>query len=305
VTPLAFYLLGRRALPGFRTGVGLAVVYTGSLVGEAGVQTAAAFEYQAGFYPAGPFPFSFLPAAFQSLDFLFPAFSGLALARLSKEGLSLGGTSLAIPLVAMAFALPSRFLYGYEALSGPNFNFVSAATISLGLVLATTLVQFLIFYAMGQIFDLRGKAFRAFGLLFLGAYVGAVIGTTLAVGLFGQAQWVASSSGTTYFQDDIFLTNMSNSLVALLEGLNPISALPFLSFFGLTLSQVGKTPDEPVAAGSQAASRGGPARIGEEKSGVPGGTRDVPMADSRAWNPVTSAAGTSGTAWIVVSTLIV
>jgi len=245
VTPLAFYLLGRRELPGFRTRVGLAAVYAGSLIGWGGIQAPFVILRIGAFYPP-PFPLTFIPAAFQSLDFLFPAFSGLALARLSKQGPLLGRTSLIIPLVAMAFELPSHFFYGYEALSGPNLNFVSIGTISLGLFLVTLPVQFLVFYAIGEMFDLRGRVFRAFGLLFLGAYVGTTIGTVLAVLLFGQAQWVASAGGTTSWQNGIVFTNMPNSLVTLLEGLNPVASLPFLPFFGLTLSQVGRTTDEPL-----------------------------------------------------------
>jgi hypothetical protein len=245
VTPLAFYLVGRRDLPGFQTRAGLAAVYAGSLIGWSGIQAPFVLFHIGAFYPP-PFPYTFLPAAFQSLEFLFPAFTGLALARLSKGVLPPGRTSLAIPLVAMAFALPSNLFYGYEALSGPNVNFVSTGTISLGIFLATLPVQFLVFYSVGQMSDLRRRAFRAFGLLFLGAYVGTAIGTALAVGLFGQAQWVAPSVGTTSGQDGIVFTNMSNSLVTLLEGLNPIASLPFLPFFGLTLSQVGKATDEPT-----------------------------------------------------------
>jgi len=257
VTPLAFYLLGRQELPGFRTGLGLAAVYVGSLIGAAGVQGPLAL-LRVGIFYLPPFPFTLLPAAFLSLNFLFPAFSGLALARLSGGGLYLGRTSLAIPLAAMAFALPPNFFYGYEALSGPNVNFVFTGTISLLLFLITLPVEFLIFYALGQMFSPRGRAFMTFGLLFLGAYVGTAIGTALAVALFGQAQWGAPPGGTTYWQDGLVFTNMSNSLVTLLKGLNPISALPFLSFFGLTLSQVGKTTDEPMVAGSQVALSGGP-----------------------------------------------
>jgi hypothetical protein len=245
VTPLAFYLVGRRDLPGFRTGAGLAAVYAGSLIGWSGIQAPFILFRIGAFYPP-PFPFTFLPAAFQSLEFLFPAFSGLALARLSKGGPRPGRMSVAIPLVAMAFALPSHLFYGYEALSGPNLNFVSTGTISLGIFLATLPVQFLVFYAIGQVFDFRRRAFRAFGLLFLGAYIGTAIGTAFAVGLFGQAQWVAPPAGTTSWQDGIVFTNMSSSLVTLLEGLNPIASLPFLPFFGLTLSQLGETTDEPT-----------------------------------------------------------
>jgi hypothetical protein len=257
VTPLAFYLLGRRELPGFRTRFGLAAVYFGSLIGEAGVQAPFALLRTGSFLPP-PFPFTFLPAALLSLNFLFPAFSGFALARLSRGGLYLGRTLLVIPLAAMAFALPSNFIHGYRALSGPNVDFLSMGIISLWLFLITLPVEFLVFYALGQMFSLRGQAFRAFGLLFIGAYVGTAIGTALAVALFGQAQWGAPPGGTTYWQDGLVFTNMSNSLVTLLEGLNPISVLPFLSFFGLTLSQVGMTTDEPMAVGPQVDPRATP-----------------------------------------------
>ena len=245
VTPQTFYLIGRRDLPGFRTGVGLVAVYAGCLIGWGGIQPLFA-SIRVGTFYSPPFPFTFFTAAFQSLDFLFPAFSGLALARLSKGGLPLGRTSLAIPLVGMAFALPSHFFYGYEALSGPNLNFVSIGTIFLGLYIVDVPVQILVFYAIGQLVDLRGRAFRAFVLLFFGLYVGTTVGTALAVVFFGQAQWVAPVGGTTYWQDGIVFTNMPNSLVTLLEGVNPIVSLPFLPFFGLTLSQVGRTIDEPL-----------------------------------------------------------
>jgi len=250
VTPLAFYIIGRRELPGFQTGLGLGAVYAGSLVGTGGIQASFAFLRISNYY--SPLPSLFLAAAGLSLNFLFPAFSGLALARLGKGGLHPGRTSLVIPLAAMAFSLASNFVYGYEALSGPVLNYLAnGAAIYLGLFLVTLPVQFVIFYALGQMFNIRGRAFRAFGLLFLGAYVGTAIGTALAVGAFGQDQWIAPPGGATYWQDGIVYTGMSNSLVVLLEGLNPISALPFLSFFGLTLSQVGSTIDETMAEGSQ------------------------------------------------------
>ena len=237
VTPLAFYLVGRWELPGFRTGLGLAAVYVGSLIGAGGVQ--ATFSLlRTGGYTLPPLPFSFLPAASLGLDFLFPAFSGLALARLSRKGPLLGRTGLAIPFVAMAFALPANLIYGYEGLSGPNLDF---ASISLGLLLLSLPVQLIVFYALGEMYNLQGKAFRAFGLLFLGAYIGSAIGTAFAVGLFGQAQWAAPYGGGIVWEDGIVFTNMSNSLVLLLEGLNPIGSLPFMSFFGLTVSQIGET----------------------------------------------------------------
>ena len=255
VTPLAFYIIGSRELPGFQTGLGLAAVYAGSLVGAGGAQVSFTLLHMGNYY--SPLPILFLAAAGLSLNFLFPAFSGLALARLTKEGSHFGRTSLAIPLVAMTFALASNFVYGYEALSGPVLNYLAnGAAISLGLFLVTLPVQFIIFYALGQVFDTRGRAFRAFGLLFLGAYVGMAIGTALAVGAFGQDQWIAPPGGATYWENGIVYTGMSNSLVVLLEGLNPISALPFLSFFGLTLSQVGSMIDEPMAEGSQVESAG-------------------------------------------------
>ena len=239
ITPLAFYLVWRRELPGFRTKLGLGTVYFGSFMGIAGVQVPFALMRTGG-YILPPFPVTLLPAGFLSLNLLFPAFSGLALARLGKEGSHPGRTSLAIPLVAMAFALPSNLIYGYEGLSGPNLDF---ASISLGLFLVSLPVQFIVFYALGQMHDLQGRSFPAFGLLFLGAYVGGVVGTALSVGLFGQTQWVALS-GVTSWENGIVYTNMPNSLVILLEGLNPIGSLPFLSFFGLTLSQVGSTQEK-------------------------------------------------------------
>ena len=259
VTPLAFYVIGRRELPGFRTGPGLAAVYVGSLIGAGSIQASSAIHGAPRSYFLLPFPFFILPAAYLGLDFLFPAFSGLALARLSNGGLHPRRTGLAIPLTAMAFALASNFVYGYEALSGPVLNYLAnGAAISLGLYLVTLPVQFVIFYALGQMFDIQGRAFRAFELLFLGAYVGMVVGTSLAVGAFGQDQWIVPTGGATYWQNGIVYTGMSNSLVVLLEGLNPISALPFLSFFGLALSQVGRTVGESVVAGSQVTPPDGP-----------------------------------------------
>ena len=250
VTPLAFYTIGRRELPGFRTGLGLAAVYAGSFIGMGGLQASFTLLHMGDYYR--PLPFAFLAGAGLSLDFLFPAFSGLALARLSKGVPRPGRTSIVISLVAMAFALPSNLIHGYEALSWPVLNYLANGTVSLGLFLTTLPIQFIIFYALGQTFDVRGRAFRAFGLLFLGAYVGTAIGAALAVGAFGQAQWVAPPVGTTYWQDGIVYTGMAGSLVVLLEGLNPISALPFLPFFGLTLSQVGKTAEESMGVRSPA-----------------------------------------------------
>ena len=246
VTPLAFYLFGRRELPGFRTGRGLAAVYIGSFIGWNGVQVPFALLVTGAIYPA-PSPFTFLPAAYQSMSLLFPAFSGLALARLSRKGLPLGRTGIAIPLVAAAFSVPANLIYGYVTLGGQGVDFGVLGILFLGLFLVSVPIQFIIFYSMGQMFDLGGRAFRAFGLLFLGAYVGGVAGTILAVGIYGQAQWGPPFPATTYWQDGIAFTSMSPSLVALLEGLNPIPSIPFLPFFGLTVAQVGRKQDEELA----------------------------------------------------------
>ena len=275
LTPLAFYLFGRRGLPGFQTGRGLAAVYFGSFVGWSGVQVPSALLAAGASFPA-PFPFTFLPAASQSLIFLFPAFSGLALARLSRKGLPLGRTSVMMPLFAMAFAVPTRFIYGYETLAGPNVDFGALGVMLLGVFLVSVPIQFVIFYEIGHMFYLGGRAFRAFELLFLGAYVGAVVGTALAVGIYGQAQWAPPPPGTTSWQDGIAFTNMPASLVTLLEGLNPISAITFLPFFGLTVSQVGKEPGEKQAA-DQAPSVGG--------SGPPGDAQQPGRSTGRVFGP--------------------
>ncbi len=96
--------------------------------------------------------------------------------------------------------------------------------------------------ALGQTTIVRGRVFQTFGLLFLGAYVGGVLGSALAVGLFGQTQWVVPITGV-FWHNGIVYNDTSNSLVTILEAVNPISALPFLPFFGLTLSQIGETSE--------------------------------------------------------------
>jgi hypothetical protein len=242
VTPLAFYLLGRRDLPNFKTTLGLLTVYAGSLLGEAITQTPFAL-LSPGFSYLPPFPLTYLADISLNLTFLFVAFSGLSLARLRGSGPVFGRTILALPLLALVFALPVSFFDGYVQLGPPRIDVILQGYVFLGLVLVSGPAQLLVFYYFGKKVSLRGRALRAYGWLFLGAYAGAVIATVAAVGLFGQAQWVASP-GTTSVRDGIVYTNMSRSLVTLLEGLNPISSLPFFSFFAVTLPQVGKAADQ-------------------------------------------------------------
>jgi len=242
VTPLAFYLLGRRDLPGFTTTRGLLLVYAGSIIGQVVAQTPLVL-LQIGNFLA-PLPFTYVSDFSSSLLLLFTAFSGLALARLRSGQTHAGFTLFALPLVALALALPSNLLFGYGELAIQGTGVIYTGLISLGLVVISFPVQLFVFYYIGKRTSLRGRAFRAFGWLFLGAYVGAVIGTGLAVGLFGQARWATPAGETTSWQNGIVYTDMAPSLVALLQALNPIGALPFFSFFAVTLSQVGETLDE-------------------------------------------------------------
>ena len=255
VTPLAFYLLGRRALPGFGTGFGLAVVYLGAVLGIAlGQESLVLLPGSV----APGFPFVLVSAAFPTAFlFLFTSFSGLALARLRKGGPHPGRTIFILPLVAMAFAAPENFWGGYLQFNFQSLDVVAIFPVFVLVEIISFPVEFLVFYYIGKRYDLGEKAGRGLGLLLLGGYMGAVAGSVIAVVLYGHSYWTANT-GTTSLEYGIPLVNMPTALVALLEGLNPIASLSFLPFFAMTVSRIGRSADVPLVAGSQAALPVGP-----------------------------------------------
>lgn len=218
-------------------------VYLGSLLGASVGDASSALLFPSPFFPS--FPFYIISSMLTMLPLLFAAFSGLAFARLRKGTLSVGRPGLALPLLALAFTLPGGIFAGYFSLDFMGVNFSTVGTAYFGLFIFTLPIQILVFYAVGRRSSQRGRSFRAFGVLFIGAYLGTAIGTALAVGVYGQHQWLAPAYSTFSIQDGIPYVDQPASLVALLQGLDPIQSIPFLPFFALTLSEVGRLPEEP------------------------------------------------------------
>jgi hypothetical protein len=99
-------------------------------------------------------------------------------------------------------------------------------------------VQLVVFYLLGRRYPVNGRTYRYFGLLFAGLYVGSIIGAVLSVALFGQSSWVfPAGQSSSAFRDGILYQNVAPSLLVLLESLNPISSLPFLPFFAMSVSR--------------------------------------------------------------------
>ena len=245
LVPLVFYLLGRRPLPGFRVRDGLVATFAGSFLGGALGETAVSLLYRSSVL-LPPFPFVFLTNLNPALSFLFIAFSGLSLARLRRSWTAAAGATRLIPFAALAFGVLVKFFEGFLQLQvfSQRLDFTLLSFASFAIFLLSFPGGFLVFYYLGRRVSVRGRAFRAFGWLFLGLYVGGVIGTLLAVGLFGQASWTTPAGSSSISIDGIAYSNLPISLVTILGSLDPVGALPFLPFFAVTLPQVGRDADE-------------------------------------------------------------
>lgn len=246
VTPLVFYELGRTNVAKFRTGVLILLTLASGFVGEMIGQTALLIVPSA--HPPFPILFSIQYSLVENLDyaftFLFVAFSGIAFARLRSRGYALQNASrrasVVISLIALGFLFGPNVWFGYFSLGLPP----SLATIPLVLdsdlaLLALPISQFLIFYYAGRKVSIVGRPLRYFGLLYIGAYFGAILGTILAVTLFGRLDWSMksgiSSSSSEY---GIIFHNIPQSPLLILESLIPVQSLPFLAFFAMSVSRL-------------------------------------------------------------------
>lgn len=166
-----------------------------------------------------------------SLGFLFIALGGFALSNLShQEGdpVEFAGR-LTVPLAAFVVGTVGSLLLGALSLQGAVSSTEFVGLIALLAVLLSLPVQFFVFYFIGRKVPVNGHTFRCFGLLFVGGYVGSVVGTVVSVAVFGQASWVVQA-GTAYLYlvNGIVYLNTPLSLQLLIESLNPIASLPSL-----------------------------------------------------------------------------
>ena len=253
VTAYVFYLIGKHPSPGFRTGRSLFVIYFSSLLGQV-LGATLLFPFGGGRLGV-PYSYAFSPST--SLSLLFVAFSGFALSNLSHPDANpaerLKGTRL-VPLVALAFGLDGGLVYAAFSLSMSRaLSFFADEVYTLNFAIAIP-VTFVVFYYLGRRFSVAGHTFRFFGLLFVGLYVGEVVGTIVSVALFGQASWVPAGPGVTSWSNGVAYTNIAPSLQLILESLNPIGSLPFLPFFAMALSRTSRPgrEGEPGQTGLQA-----------------------------------------------------
>lgn len=244
VTLLVFYRLGRAKLAKFRVGLSILVTYAAGFAGET-------FGQLVYFLMArGVAGISLSYIQFSNLDssftFLFVAMSGFAFAWLRSGEALQSKTTLksffVIASIALCFFFVPSFSFGlFELLFigvGFEFNSTSLEVMAVVLLLLPVL-QFLIFYCAGRKISLAGKPFRHFGFLFIGAYIGTVLGAIIPVALFGQALWTVPSNlnGTT-MEYGIVFHNIPQSPLSILESLIPVQSLPFLAFFAMSLSRL-------------------------------------------------------------------
>jgi len=266
VTVFVFYIIGKRRPSGFITGGNLLAIYGGALLGEILGQTIFGFLPLGGI-PIG-LPYSYVAAFSGSLNFLFIAFCGFALSNLSNLGVSstnAGRGTLVASLVALAFGVEGSLYLGTLSLNSSwLLNIQLESTFILLTVVVSLPVQLVVFYYIGQKYPISGRTFRYFGRLFVGLYAGTFIGAVVALALFGQNSWVlAPGQGSWTLADGIIYQNVAPSWQVLLESLNPIRSLPFLSFFAMSLSRTASnapnTPDgrrlepQPTLQSAQAA----------------------------------------------------
>ena len=247
VTLAVFYMIGRRCRSGYVTGGNLLAIYGGVLVGEILGQTTAAIAgiSSSSGITSGP-PLSFSVAPYNSLSFLFVAFSGFALSNLPGAGTgptSLGRGPLLTTFAAFVFGAEGSLYLGAITLNG---GLVSIYQFSLLYVIAFP-AQLVAFYVLGRRYPISRRTFRYFGQLFLGLFVGSAVGGLVSVALFGQNSWtVAPGSGSLSFVEGIEYHNVAPSLQVLIEALNPLASLPFISFFAMALSRTKSSLGSPT-----------------------------------------------------------
>lgn len=246
VTLFVFYGLGKTKVPRLRTGVLTLLTLVSGLVGETAGHAALLLvpKYYVLFPIVFGFPYFITENLITGFTFLFVALSGVALARLRSGGSPLPNvsrkTSIALALIAFGFFFVPNFWYGYFVFRLPSIFFLTYADLAL---MFLTLLRFLIFYYAGRKVSIVGRQFRYFGLLFVGAYVGAILGTAIAVALFGQSQWSMQpyAIGSTSGEYGIIFRNIPQSPLMILESLIPVQSLPFLAFFAMSVSHLGST----------------------------------------------------------------
>ena len=238
ITLLVFYRFGRIEIPKFRLGLSLIVTYLVSFAGETVGQSAVILVARSstGF----PSYFIYFPNLNNSFTFLFVAFSGLAFARLRSGKTLESNTSpwsyAGIALIMLSFFFVPNFWFGvFEFLwSGVNFSFTFVA-VEFGLFLLPIL-QLLIFYYTGRKVSIVGRPFTFFGMLFVGAYLGAVLGSVVSVALFGQSHWSIPPNQNLFTMEyGIVFHNIPPSPLLILESLIPVQSLPFLAFFAMSI----------------------------------------------------------------------
>ncbi len=245
VTVLLFYFLGKRLSSGFVTGGDLIAIYGGALLGMLVGLNVLWFFLKNWTAFALSLSYAYAPSA--SLSFLFIAFSGFALSNLTRTDGGSGGPTrgILVPLVAAAFGLFLSFYTGTLALSSELVLNLGFATIFGLLPLVAVVVSFplelAVFYYLGRRFPISGRTFRYFGLLFVGLYLGTIVGSVAAVALFGQNAWtILPGQGTYTVREGIPYQDVALSLQLLLQSLNPIGSLPFFPFFAMSLSRTAR-----------------------------------------------------------------
>ena len=246
VTIAVFYLIGSRRRSGSITGGNLLVIYGCALLGEILGQTIGTFLSSTNI--SFGLPLSYTTAPVNSLDFLFIALGGFALSNLSRPSAgssSPGSGPLVVTLVALAFAAVGSF-----SLAGITLSADSMPAFQMSLVILSLPVQLVVFYYLGRRYPVSGRTLRYFGQLFVGIYIGSIVGAVAAVALLGQGSWtLPPGQGSLSFSNGVVYQNVAPSWRALLESLNPIGSLPIVSFFAMVLSRTSPGEQSPVSAG--------------------------------------------------------
>jgi len=251
ITVVVFYAIGRRRPTGFITVGNLFAIFGGALLGEILGQTLFSF-FPLSSVSSAPLLFNIVSAPSSSLGFLFIALSGFALSNLSHAGsgsVNPGRGALVASIAALAFGTVGSLLGGVVSLNisqlGTQLGYL-LVDVSASSVIISFAGQLLVFYYIGRKYPISGRTFRYFGQLFLGLYAGSIIGTVASVALFGQNSWtLPPGQGSLGLENGIVYQNTAPSLRLLLQALNPIGSLPFLSFFAMSLSRT--APPSPSA----------------------------------------------------------
>jgi len=252
ITVVVFYAIGRRRPTGFITVGNLFAIFGGALLGEILGQTIFSF-FPLSSVSSAPLLFSIVSAPSSSLGFLFIALSGFALSNLSHPSsgsVNPGRGVLVASIAALAFGTVGSLLGGVVSLNISRLSNTQLGYLLFDVSASSVIISFagqlLVFYYIGRKYPINGRTFRYFGQLFLGLYVGSIIGTVASVALFGQNSWaLPPGQGSLGLENGIVYQNTAPSLKLLLQALNPIGSLPFLSFFAMSLSRT--APPSPSA----------------------------------------------------------